>query len=1388
MQYSNNEEIIKSTSNLDATRIDTADKELLVSQIFEITELDESARDNFELHVYTPDGIYLTGDHKLIFDPSTNIADDKRPSYNVQINLKDELNKLNIHRGQYKIIVNFFDSILGDINEKRVWLKEISQSKTELKISIPKAYLPQLQKLLELRYKFYKQGLANPFVLNFGNNRTYPIINFKIEPKYDLTDIIRDSVPQSYIDQYPGLSEDQIIYNYTYRSRPVQKPDGTFYPEWTDGTLIREQSRSGKFGQYYIIQNNKKRSFNYNDTLLFEFAKYLESSRFDLEGKEIRKAYPYLELGGNGLPQPKLINSLETMGPGTSFIIPDVEGFESRYENWNFIEDGPPITLVDLIGDSDYYNIVFKIYKPLDAEIAEKSAVYVSNEYREPYTDTVYLIDKTDPIEYNQLRPANFNIDAYSKQSIPTEYKNWNELLDANLTTSQKIIDSYFSGSLQGVPLNINYGEFENFIHFSSAEERVKNFKYKLELIEYYSDKISSLSGSLNTNLTPLYSKRNAVVSTFDNFENYLFYDSGSLQLYTHVSYSIDPWPKLSTNNNANDPYSQFGNLYRISQSIAQDYYNDLLDQALEYDHYNVHRLLKAVPLHIRSTEGNEDFNLFVDMLGHHYDIIWSYINHMSKIYSREEHPQDGMSNDLIYHAAKSLGLQLYNGRSTTELWKYIYGTDNSGSFSQEGVNGVYSLPERQVTQEYWRRLLNNLPYLLKTKGTERSIRALLSCFGIPSTLLTIKEFGGPSTFIEEATHFPEYVHDKFAFAYKVNTGTYKNYLQVIPSKTNNKFSKNVNALEFRFRSDDEETYTVGTEYNLFSYLTNVTFANSSSVSDTPDLAITIKKESATDTEGTLTLRTATDKAEITNINIFDNGFNLLYLEQSGTDTILQYRKAKYGKIVETGSATLITTIMFDDVNDTNALGAMRWGNPENVTLDGTISPFIGHIQEIRLWSGSLNTASLNEHALSPNTYTYNVNRGALTGNEALEPYNRLVQRYTLSNKHFSTLTASFSTPSTSDGFARTYQLSAHPNQKLDAYKFEKFTNNQLGGGIWLVNISGSDQINDVFDSFEDTYYTPSPSLGGNSLYTNKVRIEQNSLTGFLSPKKRVEASSFDKFSIDSNKIGIYFSPQDSINEDIFNQLGYYEIDDYIGDPGDIYGEHYPAFEDFAADYWLKYDNKNDFEAFFRALSIYDTSIFRYIKDTLPARANVVDGYLIEPNALERKRFRTTKPAVDDSMANVVAEIQAPIHTQEGFYLTYEGGIENPAPEIGSDYLIQPDAILDVASAMDVIGDCLNLDIAEIPAMDSNLNKLGSTWSQNRYVGKFVLQETGSYTPMQTIITAGRYDTINSSYVLNTYSGSLTDAYQYIDSDLAGTIISTGGGHGGSVPIDDPQD
>jgi hypothetical protein len=36
-------------------------------------------------------------------------------------------------------------------------------------------------------------------------------------------------------------------------------------------------------------------------------------------------------------------------------------------------------------------------------------------------------------------------------------------------------------------------------------------------------------------------------------------------------------------------------------------------------------------------------------------------------------------------------------------------------------------LPGRDMTYAVWRRIVNNLPLLLKSKGTKRSVQALLS-------------------------------------------------------------------------------------------------------------------------------------------------------------------------------------------------------------------------------------------------------------------------------------------------------------------------------------------------------------------------------------------------------------------------------------------------------------------------------------------------------------------------------------------------------------------------------------------------------------------------------------------------------------------------------------
>jgi hypothetical protein len=61
--YTNQQDLLNTTSNVKTARLETVDSELLDSRKFSLKFRDAYSPD-LELHVYTPDGVYLTGDHK----------------------------------------------------------------------------------------------------------------------------------------------------------------------------------------------------------------------------------------------------------------------------------------------------------------------------------------------------------------------------------------------------------------------------------------------------------------------------------------------------------------------------------------------------------------------------------------------------------------------------------------------------------------------------------------------------------------------------------------------------------------------------------------------------------------------------------------------------------------------------------------------------------------------------------------------------------------------------------------------------------------------------------------------------------------------------------------------------------------------------------------------------------------------------------------------------------------------------------------------------------------------------------------------------------------------------------------------------------------------------
>lgn len=1134
--FTNSSELLSTTKPIIGKRLQSLDTNLLSPKYFGVTLSGSSqSRVSTEFHLYTTTGTYITGDHNINVRIGANDTtnDDVAPEYLI-VDLKQKLTNLGLTKGTYKVVNNVFDNIIGSYDTQQLWIKEISPSRTELRLQLADNTDTQL---IQSVTNFQRQWKLNrtldtafTYLLNFGFNSTYQIVNFRF-------DIDLSNVPE----------------------------------------------------------------------------------------------------------------------------------------------------------------IVVKLYQPLPSTLGEKSKLWISEEVISSLVQTVNVIPNSLGKSGTVLLGPNFNIEEYTVQSVATDYKSWNDLLSSNVSNSQKIIDKYVSGS-NSINLNIQYNLFSNFIHYSSAVEQVENFYYKLQLIESYSDKInvlktSTLSSYVSTNINDIYNQRNNIVSSFSNFEKYLFFESDITRLYTHITGSVSPWPKQLVSSGStwlesydrwsmasytyseggiyDDPYQYFEANYSVTSTIAETYYADLLEKAVVYDKFNVHALVNTVPAHMLSDASSDEFSMFVNMLGQHYDIIWSYVNHLTDINVREENPKAGISDELLYDVAKSFGWELINGKSTTELWKYALGVES------DTTNNPNELTTENSVKEVWRRIVNNLPYILKTKGTVRSVKALINCFGIPSTFLAIKEYGGPSTYTED-THFPNYEKETFNYAW---CATGPAYLTIPYSGSLSEVNPNI--IEFRFKTDNNSTYISGSSYNILQLSSS--------------LFLDLTKQSSIANKGTLTLYGTgsagiSGSTSIADLEVFDNSWHTVAISFNNNSWNIDAVKSLYGKIVYHKSSSIDLTLS-SSVYDLFASSS----NDTELYFGKYYNKLNGHIQEIRLWSGSLNSASLHEHAKSPSTYTYNVDRFATaTGNEALAAYNHLINRFSL-------LTNTVNSGSI-------YVDSIHPNQSL--YQNKLYFNGYITQSVSYIE-------SNAFEGFEEIYYIPTPSLGNNSLYSNKVRIEPTALNGILNTKTRVEVSSYDKFSADSNKLGIYFSPQNAINEDIFNQLGYFEIDDYIGDPSRLYEDGYPILSSFSNNYWKKYSNKNDFEAYFRMLQDYDFTLFDYIKRLVPLRTNLISGLVIEPNVLERSKVRSIgKPSL------------------QNLYHTSSIEISDSLILLGKDETL-PDALVS-GSAPTVEGLYRNIRAGHIQPIGETINILTGSWSQVRQIGRFTIKESGSYSPIQRTIVNAR--------------------------------------------------
>lgn len=872
-----------------------------------------------------------------------------------------------------------------------------------------------------------------------------------------------------------------------------------------------------------------------------------------------------------------------------------------------------------LLDDSNPTNptVLIKLYEPLPDIFDTKSELWTVETIANPlaYQASISLI--FDNLDNNiQLRGPNLNIPVKDRVNNSTEFINYNALVSNSSTPGTSSLQYQLNSLLaeKGIELNIDYNDYSNFVFFSSAQTRLENFYYKVSLIEEYQANALLSTGSSSTSyyVSSSYdvwqNKINDIITNFDGYDYFLYFDSGSKS-----------WPKTNTS----PPYVNAP----VSSLTVQNWLNIQYTSASYYDeNLNPNRLVNTIPNYLTDDPINNQYQLFVDMIGQHFDSIWVYIKDIGNKYNADNRLDHGISKDLIAEVLRDLGIKIYqNNFSTTDLYSSFIGITPGGSLTastgSEMINNYvtaslngYALPGYVVTgyvngnpivvplddvnKSIYKRIYHNLPYLLKKKGTVEGLRALITLYGIPDSILRINEFGGKNK--NDTNDWDQWENEYNQTLYFESTISSSLSNVQTPWLLNPSWNTpNVpSTVYFRFKTPGISSAISNPTQSLWyansgSYLT-LKYTGSGYTSASYSGANT----NAYNEYAVLEFKPSGSVSSSVFLPFYDGGWWSVGMTNNGNNTFTLFAGnslyngndgVKVGYYASSSVATLTTSSWLKSTSSS-------FSN----TLGTSGSSFIGSLQEIRYYTIPLSESVFKNYIMNPYS---------TEGNTLNSTPNVLAFRATLGGELY------------------TNTSSLHP--KISG---SWITTSSFGGGNSSFTISTSS----YFVPNNETIFLNQPPVGIQNIVNHKIKIANtvvpigDTLSPYISIQQELPISG--SYTKDINLLEVAFSPQNEINRDIIDQLGYFNIGEYIGDPRQFTSSYtsYPDLNKLRNDYFTKYTSNYNLNDYVRLIKYFDNSLFKMIKDFVPARTSLASGIVIKQHLLERNRYRVPSASFSD--------------------------------------------------------------------------------------------------------------------------------------------------------------
>jgi hypothetical protein len=848
----------------------------------------------------------------------------------------------------------------------------------------------------------------------------------------------------------------------------------------------------------------------------------------------------------------------------------------------NFGDDKQTPILAQRYGGLDDFGvntIQVKLIRPIPDDIEENTRVFLSREVAQSLIDKV-RIRFAPPIDTTPyLRPRNTAIkinDQLGKQLNNVTLKSLNIQTGSvgspdapgNYSFEDRIYRQWYSYDFNSTELNIDFTNYANFVFYGSAALRLQAFRQKLMQLEQLEQQRLQFEGGIFTGsyaslgATAIMNRsadiavqKETLIRSFDRYEQYLYFTpSGSVSPYSAsfdyvdggIEYNpIGYWPK-DTN----------GQLFGAMSVSGSAWFDTQIEIAQRFDEFNENNLINTIPTHVREhADDNGPYITFVAMIGHFFDLIKPYIDQFPYVYSRSLNPDEELSKDLVTNIAEAVGFQLPTLNSLTSL--------------ADSVLGDTGTPKRDFTVETHKRLLHNLPFFAKAKGTRTALISLLRSFGIAGPVIDVLEVGRTQN--SEST----VVFDEYTDGIDFDATTNNQWIRLPLSSS----LRSPRTLQFNMTVALPQDMTVLTGDDKW--------------------ALHIKRHPSNPALGRFELASGSTQTTILTSSYHELFFDELLNVAIQTDTATQ---ATTLRITRVEGQEVLYSSTHSEPTSANIFVPL-WDSTANIFVGGSGSlvqgRFDGTIDEVRLWGKTLSDETLLRNAFDP-------------GNSAGDLYTDY--------RNFLYVQLSFTSGSTKDLPLYLFNESAYKD--IDQFPAIRiiFTSNIVQSDISRYVRTVRQQFPEASNNGYTTskvYIAPPPVFTTASTAANGVKQ--------LSRTRSIVAVSSKPKSLGRNKVIISTSPSRPINQNILRVVGQQNIQAFWGIP-ELGQKAFPNQLKELQDYYTQfYFIRVDYNQYIRVLSSVSSIINEVINYFIPARATALNGILIEPTLLERNKIPMTK-------------------------------------------------------------------------------------------------------------------------------------------------------------------